>query len=157
MIFVRLFRNYFLEYDTKKMYILQRNFNIIKNLNNVRYKGNYDRFLLRKYLLCNKVNICVMCQNNYPFNILESAHLMPRKNLSDSERLDINLVEFMCPNCHKLYDRGLHSINLDGKIIVSSQLDNYYELNKINNYDFRNINLKNREYIDYHNKNIFVR
>ena len=157
MIFIRLYRKYFLNYDIKKMYLLQRNLTIIKKLIQVRYKGNYDRVILRKYLLDNKENICVFCQNNYPYNILESAHLIPRKLLNNSERLDTNLVELMCPSCHKLYDKGLHSINLDGKIIVSSQLDNYSNLNKINNNNFKNINLKNQGYINYHYKNIFVK
>lgn len=157
MIFVRLYRKYFLNNDIKNMYALQRNLNIIKKLIQVRYKGNYDRVILRKYLLDNKENICVFCQNKYPYNILESAHLIPRKLLNNSERLDTNLVELMCPNCHKIYDKGLHSINSDGKIIVSGQLDNYYNLNMINNNYFGNVNLKNQNYINYHYKNIFVK
>lgn len=156
MIFIKLYRKYFLNYDSKKMYIKQRNLNIIKNLIQVRYKGNYNILILRKYLLNNKEKICIFCLNKYSYNILDLSYHKPKKLINNSEKIDINLVELMCPNCHKIYDRGLHSITTEGKIIISSQLDNYSNLNRIDN-NFGNLNLKNQNYINYHYKNIFVR
>lgn len=43
-----LYRKYFLDYDTERLYVLQRNLNIIKNSIKIRYKGHYDNVLLGK-------------------------------------------------------------------------------------------------------------
>lgn len=91
MIFVRLYRKYFLNYDTKKMYTLHQNLNINK-LYEVRYKGNYDKVLFREYLLDNEENICFFYTNKYQYDIIESPLSMPIILLNNSESLDKNLI-----------------------------------------------------------------
>ena len=111
MIFTRLFRKYFLNYDIQNIYILHRNLNIIKKINESRYKGKYNRLILSKNFLYNKKNICVFCQDKYLYDIIEFPYSMPIKLQNNLERLDKNLIKLICPSCHKLNDNDLESIN----------------------------------------------
>ena len=100
---------------------------------------------LRNYLIKTKEPKCILCNIEYPIEILETAHLKPYSISCDIERKDVNIVEFMCRNCHKFYDLGFVSV-VNGVIIKNKEILNYYS-------SFYNITNK---YIDNYNFNIFV-
>jgi len=87
---------------------------------------------LRKYLIINKQNICILCDKKLPLCLLETAHLKPRCILNNSEIYDKNVVEFMCRYCHNLYDNGYLSV-YNGLLQISPYLNTYdlqYNINK---------------------------
>jgi hypothetical protein len=108
---------------------------------------------LRNYLIYNKPQICVICSKNLPLCLLETAHLKPRYLLTQRELNDLNIIEFMCRYCHKLYDEGLLTVN-QGKLQLSSIIQ-VYNLN-FTNYNLDGLyNLNNKNYFDYHFSKIF--
>ena len=107
---------------------------------------------LRNYLLENKKNTCILCNYNFPYNVLEAAHLKPNNILDKLELKDTNNVELMCRNCHKFYDLGYISV-FNGTIIKNKELLNY-DYNISNKY-IDNYNFHNAKYYNYHFKNIF--
>ena len=127
--------------------------NFTKTIQNRFFNKRYiSQHKLRKYLLNNKDNNCVLCNNYFPYKILEAAHLKPRKILNKKENDDYNNVEFMCRNCHKFYDLGLITV-FNGTIIKSKELLNY-DYNLTNKY-IDNYNYKNALYYKYHFNDIF--
>ena len=79
---------------------------------------------LRKFLLDNKEKKCIICQKNHPPYLLECAHIKPRCMSNDVERLDINIVNWMCRNCHKIYDKG--DIGVRECLLVKSDFMKYF-------------------------------
>ena len=111
---------------------------------------------LRNYLINNKEQQCIICYKNLPQCLLEAAHIKPHCILNNSERLDYNIVEFMCRYCHKLYDKGFISID-DGMLIISPLL-NIEDTDLIfNNYIINSFNGSNKIYFDFHYKYIFLK
>jgi hypothetical protein len=108
---------------------------------------------LRIYLTNNKEHICIICDKKLPLCLLETAHLKPRFLLNDTEKNDINIVEFMCRYCHNLYDNGYLGIN-DGLLIVSSLIENY-DIKYNKNKEIKNYNVKNKNYFIFHYKYIY--
>ena len=106
---------------------------------------------LRKTLIDTKDHICIICNKKLPLCLLETAHLKPRCILTNKEKNDINIVEFMCRYCHKLYDEGMIGV-LNGQFCKTPELDTYdlnYNFNTIDVY-----NENNKKYFDYHYRNI---
>ena len=77
---------------------------------------------LRDYLVDTKSHNCILCCKRLPLCLLEAAHLIPRYLLRLDERMNTNLVEFMCRYCHTLYDCGLLGVDMNGKLVISSKL-----------------------------------
>lgn len=122
----------------------------------------HEQQILRNYLINDKSHKCFLCDKKLPLCLLETAHLKPRCLLNSIEKLDFNIVEFMCRYCHTLYDNGLLSVN-NNLLCISSFLTNNNNNNN-NNYDLDliyyenkeiNCNLKNLKYFNYHYKTIF--
>ena len=110
---------------------------------------------LRKYLINNKQQLCIICDKRLPLDLLETAHLKPRYLLNYIEKNDNNVVEFMCRYCHKLYDDG-HLGIYNGLLCVSQSLTkNSYDLEYNENKEIIYYNTKNNKYFDYHCKNIY--
>ena len=109
---------------------------------------------LRKYLIDNKPNICIICDKKLPLCLLETAHIKPYCILKKTEILDTNAVEFMCRYCHKLYDSGYIGIE-KGNLKISSMINNTYDLTYKNNAKIKNYNCDNEQYFDFHQKYIF--
>jgi len=110
---------------------------------------------LREYLVNNKEHICILCDKKLPLSLLETAHLMPRCLLKNNSELnDVNIVEFMCCYCHKLYDEGNLSV-CNSLLCVSSQLDSYSDLKYIRNTNITSYNVHNEKYFNYHYNNIY--
>ena len=125
------------------------------NINNTSVRSlayRSEQKTLRKFLIDTKEYKCIICNNNFPLFLLEASHLKPRYLLSKSEIKDKNNVEFMCRNCHKLYENGWVGI-------TNFKLD---KNNKVQNYNFvfndfnENIYTENnKSYFDYHYLNNF--
>lgn len=146
-----------------------KNVKFLKFLKNIKFKYENDKVnktyelkeirkeqsKLREYLVNNKQYKCVLCDKKLPLFLLETAHLKPRCSLKNNNELnDLNIVEFMCCCCHKLYDEGYLSIH-NGLLNVSSYLDNFKDLNYIKNKHIFCYNDNNKKYFDYHYNNIY--
>jgi len=107
---------------------------------------------LRTYLIKNKEPKCIICNKEYPIKILEAAHLKPYSVSNDIEHKDVNIVEFMCRNCHKFYDLGFIGV-VNGLVIKNKDILKY-DYNVTNKY-IDNYNFNNAKYYNYHFKNIF--
>lgn len=116
--------------------------------------GRNEQKTLRKFLINNACNVCVVCKKQLPLYILECCHIKPRYLLNNKEIYDTNNVMFMCRNCHKIYDNGEVGIK-NNKIIYNKDILNYSDLNLINEDIFLDINNNNRKYFDFHYNNIF--
>lgn len=108
---------------------------------------------LRKYLIFNKKNICIICDKNLPLCLLETVHLKPRYILNSFEKYDKNIVEFMCSYCHSLYDNGYIAV-YKGLLQVSPIL-NQYDLQYKKNKQIFYYNLQNEKYFIFHYDNIY--
>jgi hypothetical protein len=110
---------------------------------------------LREYLVNNKEHKCVLCDKKLPLSLLETAHLKPRCLLKNINELnDVNIVEFMCCYCHKLYDQGNLSV-YNNLLCVSSQIDSYPDLKYIRDKIITSCNVHNEKYFNYHYNNIY--
>lgn len=109
---------------------------------------------LRHYLKINKPHKCIMCNYNFPLEVLETSHLKPNNILDKLELSDYNNVEFMCRNCHKYYDLGYISI-VNGMVIKNKKIADYDYT--ISNKYIDNYNYLNAKYYNYHYKNIFIK
>lgn len=108
---------------------------------------------MRKHLITNKIQMCIICEKKLPLCLLETAHLKPRCILNHNEKNDKNIVEFMCRYCHNLYDNGFLSV-YKGLLKVSSFINKYdlqYNKNKLIPY----YNLKNEIYFNFHYNYIY--
>jgi hypothetical protein len=106
--------------------------------------------MLRDYLIKNKKHECILCDKKLPVYLLEAAHLKPYSIITPRERLNYNIVEFMCLYCHNLYDRGFLGVH-KGILEQSSLLDlskfdiKYEKYKSVECY-----NMINNEFFDYH-------
>jgi hypothetical protein len=108
---------------------------------------------LRQYLIQNKENKCVVCNIKKPVKLLIAAHLRPRCDVDKKERYDHNIVEFMCHDCHKLYDDGDIGI-CNGNLSVKD-IDEYPQYKMLVGKNIECYNNKNKVYFDYHFQNIY--
>ena len=117
-----------------------------------RFKSNRpEHRRLRTYLEKNKEKKCIICQRNLPHYTLECAHIKPRIFCSYQEKYDYNVVNWMCRNCHVIFDRGGIGVD-DGKILISEdleQFDDFLTNFKIDEY------FMSEDYFKYHFNNIF--
>lgn len=62
---------------------------------------------------------CCICQRELPVGLLTAAHVKPRADCTDEERVDSpNIVAPMCRlGCHVLYDKGFVGVR-DGRTVV---------------------------------------
>jgi hypothetical protein len=77
---------------------------------------------LREFLIQNKEHKCVICNKTKILKLLETAHLIPHCEIIDEEKYDSNIVEFMCKDCHALYDLGYIGI-LNGKLCINNIIE----------------------------------
>ena len=76
---------------------------------------------LRNYLIKNKESKCILCNIEYPVEILETAHLKPNYLLNNIELSDEHNVELMCRNCHKFYDMGFVGV-INGAVVKNKEI-----------------------------------
>lgn len=89
---------------------------------------------------------------------LIASHIKPWSKCSDEEKLDGCNGFMLSPNVDKLFDRGFISFSNDGNIIVSPQI-NINILSAMGIDIHKNVgkfNKKQLEYLEYHQKNVFI-
>ena len=79
-----------------------------------------EQHILRTYLLKNKKSgICAICDKDYPIKFLATAHIKKRKDCTDYEKRDLNVVMPACHlGCDKIYEEGY--IFIDEGLIYSN-------------------------------------
>lgn len=67
-----------------------------------------EQYILRNYLTKNKDNCqCAICQKDYPIKFLATAHIKKRKDCTEEEKRDLNVVMPACHfGCDKVYEEG---------------------------------------------------
>ena len=118
-------------------------------------KGRIGQSEFKTALLANekKCKLCGVSNKNF----LVASHIKPWSKSNNQERLDINNGLLLCPNHDSLFDKGYISFNDEGRILISSSIDevtkiflNIHEEMKID------INMQQLKYIRWHRENLFV-
>ncbi len=117
--------------------------------------------LFRKDVLDRDQKCLICCIENY--NILQACHIKPYANCDDSEKYDDENGITLCLNHHKLFDKGLFTLNKNAKVEISKNLleddihlffKQYEPCHSVTINSFDSSIFKNK-FWDYHNKNIF--
>lgn len=92
--------------------------------------------------------------------ILETCHIKPWSDphTTARERLSVENTIVMCVHFHRLFDAGLISFTDDGALLISPKLspENASRLGLAANMRIiRSLEKKQKEFLDYHRKNIF--
>ena len=106
---------------------------------------------LRNYLENNKEKKCIICQKNLPHYVLECAHIKPRSVCNFNERYDFNVVNWMCRNCHIIFDRGGIGV-MEGELLISKDIECFLDFEP--NFKEEEFYMAN-EYYRYHFNKIF--
>ncbi len=71
-------------------------------------KRRTEQSILRSLLIEGKNELdCAICNKNYPIKFLSTAHIKKRKDCTDSEKKDLNIVMPACHlGCDKIYEEG---------------------------------------------------
>lgn len=112
---------------------------------------------LKKIVLKTKIK-CDICGLSHK-KLLIVSHIKPWAKSNDKEKLDYNNILLLCPMHDALFDKGLISFNDDGQILISKELnDQNRVLSNINDNSCINvISEKQKEYLQWHRKNIFIK
>jgi len=88
--------------------------------------------------------------------ILIASHIVPWKNSSNDERLDVNNGILLSPTYDALFDQSLISFENNGKIILSECLSNsnYYEIGITGKESIKNFSTENYTYLARHRKTL---
>ena len=117
----------------------------------VRYMSSRpEHYKIRKYLLENKEQKCIICQKNHPPYLLECAHIKPRALADSVEKNDYAIVNWMCRNCHKIYDKGDISVK-DGILIKNEYIEEFDFISNFKTEEYE----KSSKYYEFHYKNVF--
>ena len=117
-----------------------------------------EQHILRNYLIKNKNSgKCAICNKDYPVKFLATAHIKKRKNCSNTEKKDLNIVMPACYlGCDKLYengyivvDSGTVKLNTKNKKITNDLEEYLYSINNQKSYFYKN---ETKKYFDYHFK-----
>ena len=91
--------------------------------------------------------------------MLVASHIKPWSKSDASEKLDFENILLLCSMHDALFDKGLISFDDNGKILISKELgEKEKALVNINEGICIDINSqKQKEYLEYHRKNIFIK
>lgn len=130
---------------TEELFELERSYEIKTRLK----QGIFRLKLLDLYSSCN------ICDCNIP-EILVASHIKPWSKSTNTEKLDSNNGLLLCPTHDTLFDKGYISFDSDGKITISSLIDDTNkELLNIN-YDQKiDVNSRISHFLKYHVKHVF--
>jgi 5-methylcytosine-specific restriction enzyme A len=86
--------------------------------------------------------------------ILIASHIVPWKDATNQERLDVSNGILLTPTYDALFDKHLISFEDNGKIILSQSLENskYHEIGVTGKERINNLSLENFGYLDRHRK-----
>jgi hypothetical protein len=98
---------------------------------------------------------CCLCNVSEP-KLLIASHIKPWAVAEASEKLDINNGFLMCPDHDKLFDQGWISFDDEGKILISSRLQDKdrKSLRVTPNMEIK-IRERSKKYLEYHRKEVF--
>lgn len=112
---------------------------------------------LRNRILNHKKK-CEICgiKNN---KLLIISHIKPWSKSEDHEKLDESNILLLCSMHDALFDKGLISFDDNGKILISSELDeNEQALVNVNEDSYIKITSDRQiEFLKYHRENIFIK
>jgi 5-methylcytosine-specific restriction protein A len=94
---------------------------------------------------------CAVTKYNKP-EILIASHIVPWKNASNDERLDVDNGILLSPNYDALFDQHLISFENGGKIILSEKLfqSNYSDLGVTGKEQIKDLTDANKRYLERH-------
>lgn len=108
-----------------------------------------------KNSLLNKYKGCKICGFDCEM-LLIASHIKPWKDSNNNERLNDDNGFLLCPHHDAVFDKGLIAFSDDGKIMISSLLnDKNKTLVNINHNIVIKIEEQQRKYIKWHRDNIF--
>ena len=84
-----------------------------------------EQSFLREHLFGNtKETKCSLCHKILPNNLMFAAHIKPRRDCSEEERKDLNIVMPVCKiGCDDLYEKGYILVDENGRIAKNSTMD----------------------------------
>lgn len=147
--------------DAKKRHESISEANMIDNeINNLELNGEekeavvkvrVNQGLFRERLL-ERYNACCLCGVSNHF-LLIASHIKPWKDSNSYEKLDSDNGLLLCPNHDKLFDKWLISFDDTGRIMISKDISKEDQALLGINDDCRiNVNIRQREYLNYHRK-----
>ena len=104
---------------------------------------------------------------------IEAAHIMPHRVndiLRPNSKEDLNNGVALCMSCHKMYDAGLFTFDLTGKIIISNFIYSYEAVQNVEQENVQRILISSNKklnmghgrnqfdghYTNYHKEHIFL-
>ena len=161
------FDNYYIMADDKtEIPILYEKISMIKNNiqdddDDINYKNTfkentvktrgYDQTRLRDWLF-SKFDKCIISHESLP-DILEAAHIKPYCEFQNKQEANYKNGMLLRIDLHKLYDKGMITIDKDGNILKSKTINEhplYSTYQKIEIPDWIN-----KDYLLWHQMNIF--
>jgi len=131
---------------------------IVRYFSTTRPEAKYLRKkLIQNYEKDHGFCFCSICVEKMPLELLDVSHLCPRNTISANLIREIDNVEFMCKNCHSLWDRGLISVNNNGIITLKNDIFNYSIFHNLVGKYYSRYSSKNHNYILWHFNNIFLK
>jgi putative restriction endonuclease len=89
--------------------------------------------------------------------LLRASHIKPWRNSSNAERLDMYNGLLLIPNLDICFDIGLISFDNEGKILISSALNQstllLFGINS--NLKLSRIEQRHKDFLQFHRENIF--
>ncbi len=91
--------------------------------------------------------------------LLRASHIKPWRYSSNAERLDMYNGLLLLPNLDACFDSGLISFDNEGKIIISSRLNEsvLLQLGINSNLKLSRVEQRHKDFLQYHRKNVFHR
>jgi putative restriction endonuclease len=113
-------------------------------------QGKYRRAVMQRWN-----NKCAVSGSRIR-EVLIASHIVPWREASNKERLDVNNGILLSPVFDALFDRNLISFDDSGKIILSKSLsiDSYLKLGVTGNEIIRNLNNENKAYLKRHREKL---
>lgn len=122
-----------------------------QNLTTLRVgQGEFRQRILRKWNYKCAVNGTTIKE------ILIASHIVPWREASNKERLDVDNGLLLSPTYDALFDKYLISFDNEGKIILSKSMDkkDFYKLGVIGEEKIDNLSAGNKKYLERHRKKI---
>ena len=107
--------------------------------------------------LLQKFNSCILTGERNK-KLLDAAHIKPWTISSDDEKTDVNNGILLTPTLHRMFDLGYFSIKENAEIIIGKKLENNDYFSNIKDINYKldpKTLLKSKEYINWHQENIF--
>ena len=137
--------------------------NFLKNIENSDLIGDERETIIKarighsefKELLMSEKQCCPICGLNNP-SLLIASHIKPWSKSDSKEKVDKDNGILFCPNHDYLFDKGLISFTDEGKLLISSLLNqNDKTILGLNENIKLNLSEKKKKYLEWHRENIY--